>query len=163
MNSEQLTSLFHELNQRYFNGELPEYRVVAHKPLMSRLGLHNGAKREIQVDCTLEGDDAVAVLLHELIHAKVGDHHQHDKTFNAEAERVERLSGLNLRQYRQDDAERDLLHKAAVMEYEAFIYNIQSRGWQSYDAQTLNRLKRNRHITKDEHKAYMERINEKIQ
>lgn len=101
MTSEQLQDKFQELNKTYFNGELPAYTLVAYRPLKSRIGLHNGAKREIQVDCTLEGDDAVACLLHEMVHAKVGDIHGHNKVFNAEAERVERMSGLNLRKYRQ--------------------------------------------------------------
>jgi hypothetical protein len=64
-----VTALYHELNQRYFRGRLPQYWVVFAQPKVT--GWHGEcfpARRLIQLRRGLTGDELRQTLLHEMCH-----------------------------------------------------------------------------------------------
>lgn len=107
MTQKQLTEKFNEFNAKFFKGAIKNFKVVPHKPLRSRLGQCDEDKKEIQVDGTLNETETNEVLLHEMVHAYIGNEHGHDKLFNSECERIENLTGLNLRRYRLTKEEKE--------------------------------------------------------
>lgn len=106
MKSEQLIELFSKYNGKYFSNAIENYTVVAYRHLKSRTGLCDPVTRTIQVDCTLNDEQTKETLLHEMVHAYVGCENGHNSVFNRECERIERLTGLNLRRYRMSEAKR---------------------------------------------------------
>ena len=63
--------LFQKLNQQYFEGRLPEYRIVLSESLGSGCGRCDKKKREIHLNAMLLGDELTKVLIHEMAHAAV--------------------------------------------------------------------------------------------
>jgi hypothetical protein len=71
------TALYHELNQHYFGGRLPRYRVTFAQPRAS--GWHGEcfpARRLIQLSRGLSGEMLRQTLLHEMCHIGSPDHGQ---------------------------------------------------------------------------------------
>jgi SprT-like family len=70
-----LTALYHELNQRFFGGRLPRYRVTFARPRVS--GWHGEcfpAQRLIRLRRGLTGEELRRTLLHEMCHIGAPDH-----------------------------------------------------------------------------------------
>jgi WLM domain len=80
------TALYHELNQRYFGGRLPRFRVTFTQPRVS--GWHGEifpARRLIRLRRGLTGDELRRTLLHEMCH--IGAPH-HGQRFQAKLARL---------------------------------------------------------------------------
>src|SRR5689334_21345316 len=64
--------LFQKLNRQYFNGSLPEYHIVLTDDLHGGVHGHcQKGKREIHLDKSLQGEQLIETLLHEMAHAAV--------------------------------------------------------------------------------------------
>lgn len=83
--------LFHKLNRQYFNGQLPEYRVVVSDEFgLGSHGLCRKEEREIHVGTSLRGKELTKALLHEMAHAAVPKR-GHGKAWSAEMERLAKM------------------------------------------------------------------------
>ena len=77
LSGRQLRKLFHEFNERYFEGRLPDYRIRV-VPYINRLGKsgHTDQKRKlIRILIGLSDEDAKSTLLHEMAHAATNEDH----------------------------------------------------------------------------------------
>lgn len=101
---QNLTQLYHELNQQLFNGRLPRYRVTFYKALACR-GYCLSERKLIRLSPNLPDDKIREVLLHEMCHIHGGPNH--GKRFQAELARLaalgEEWANDEIRQYTDKD------------------------------------------------------------
>ena len=104
----ELYSLFLQLNQKYFEGWLPNNLIVSRSKLLkNKAGVcyffryPNGVIKPLEI-CLSDlyistySEDISSVLLHEMIHMKIG-HIKHNWEFIAEMNRLNLLYNLNIK------------------------------------------------------------------
>jgi hypothetical protein len=81
-------ALFHEFNQRYFDSNLPHYRVrvVDYITKVGEKGRINRKSRLIRLAAGSEESETIATLVHEMAHAATND--RHASRFMAEMHRL---------------------------------------------------------------------------
>src|SRR5262245_57451661 len=80
-------TLFQRFNQQYFNGRLPEYRIILSELGFGCHGECRKKERELYIDASKHGEELTKVLLHEMAHAAV-PRKGHGKAWLAEMERL---------------------------------------------------------------------------
>jgi predicted SprT family Zn-dependent metalloprotease len=76
MTNKTLQQTFHYLNERFFDGRIPDDYKVYFKKMREDDGLHYQGPREIAINADFKShpDVATLVLLHELAHADLPDY-----------------------------------------------------------------------------------------
>ncbi len=82
--------LFVQFNEKYFGGKLPRYRVMVVDQITrgGQCGMHFKKNRIIKL-VRMSEEEMTETLLHEMVHARVGDSHR--ERFCAEMDRLERI------------------------------------------------------------------------
>jgi hypothetical protein len=77
LDGKQLRALFQQFNKEYFDGRLPAYciRVVPRMTALGESGRCNKARRLIEIQSGLPGEETISTLLHQMAHAVTRDHH----------------------------------------------------------------------------------------
>lgn len=104
----ELYSLFLQLNQRYFDNWLPNTLIISRSNRLKRKAgvcyfyrYPNGVIKPLEI-CLSDvyintySEDTASVLLHEMIHMKIG-HIKHNWEFVAEMNRLNLLYNLNIK------------------------------------------------------------------